>query len=193
MWPMWPALPVGPGWSLPPRTRPPPDAGGDDHAQRVVVTAGRALPVLGRGHRHAVADQGDGQPAGGRAHPLDQRIAAPAGDVDRADRTGLRVHGTRAADAHGRRPAPQVGEAELVRGPRSTARHHRVAVLARGRGPLRAQEDPAAAVHQGAGDLGAADVEGGDEVRVHRVEVSWCMRQAAAASAGTVRESLPCI
>ena len=55
------------------------DAGRHHHAQRVVVPAGRALPVLGRGHRDAVAGEHDGQPAGPLADPRDQREVAPAG------------------------------------------------------------------------------------------------------------------
>ena len=147
------------------------DAGGDDHAQRVVVAAGGALPVLGRRDRHTVADQLDGQAAGRGPDPLDQRIVAPAGHVHRAHRARGGVH--RAALPIPRAVArPHSGEAvsspeHLLDGP-----HHGVAVLPRGRRALCADQDPAVAVHQRSGDLGAADVERGHEVGVHQCRFS---------------------
>ncbi len=143
----------------------------DHHAQRVVVAARGALPVLGRGDRDTVADQLHRQAPGERAHPVHQREVAPARHVHRADgaRRGVDRAGT--ADADRTRASPQGRHGEfaehLGHGP-----HDRFAVLLGGRGALGPGQNPAAAVHQRAGDLGAADVQGRHEVGVHQSQIS---------------------
>ena len=159
-------VPARPGVQLTAEHQAAADARRDHHAQRARTSPCRALPVFGRRHRDAVADERHRQPARALPYARDQRMVAPAGDVDGRDRPRLGVDRAGAADAHRphRRPQRRRGQFredlldgghDLVPGPAGRC------------GALRAYEQCAAAVHQRARDLGTADVEGRDEVLVH--------------------------
>ncbi len=150
------------------------DARRHDEAERVVVAPGGAEPVLGGRHRDSVAHQRDRQPVRRLVHPLHQGEGPPAGHVDRADRARRRVD-RGAADADGAGRAPQRRGHQLAQHLVHGA-HDRLGALPGGRRPLRPYAEGTIAAHQRAGDLGAADVERGDEVGMHRCGLSGSVK-----------------
>jgi hypothetical protein len=164
--------------------------GRHDHAQCVVVAAGRALPVFGRRHGDPVAGQDHGQAAGRPRHPRDEREVAPAGHVDGTDRPVRGVHRTRAADADGDHRGPLGGRAQFAEHLLDRA-HDGLPVMARGRRPQRPPQQSALAVYERPGDLRSADVQCSHEwtgraVGVHRSGVSF-RRPAPLCRGGSAR------
>ena len=144
MWPMCRRCRWGPGAAAA-EDQAAADARGDHHAQGVVVTAGRTLPVLGRRHGDSVADQ--------RRRAARRSTARTRSTSGKSRQPGTLTGLTVPAEASTGPALPMpIAAARSQSGRRRRARpstcldgaHHRLTVLLGGRGALRAHEKPAA-------------------------------------------------